>query len=82
MVNRDRHEITVEILKKAASGKKRTELMRDVNLSFAQSKLYLSMLMEKGLLKLDENRRFVTTAKGSEFVEKCEDCPLFKWAKK
>ena len=30
MVNRDRHDITFEILRKATAGKKKTELMREV----------------------------------------------------
>ena len=79
MVNRDRHDITFEILKKAAAGKKRTELMREVGLSYTQSKNYLSILVEKGLLATDEKRLFKTTSKGLEFLEKCEQCPLFKW---
>jgi len=81
MVNRDRHEITMEILRKATSGKSRTELMRDVGLSYLQTKQYLGMLSEKGLLKIDENRRFKTTKKGLEFLEKCGDCLLSKWNK-
>jgi predicted transcriptional regulator len=79
MVNRDRHDITFEILKKAAAGKKRTELMREVGLSYTQSKKYLSLLVEKGLLEMNEKRLFRTTGKGLEFLEKCKQCPLFKW---
>jgi predicted transcriptional regulator len=79
MVNRDRHDITFEILKKAAAGKKRTELMREVGLSYTQSKKYLSLLVEKGLLEMNEKRLFRTTDKGLEFLEKCKQCPLFKW---
>jgi len=79
MVNRDRHDITFEILRKSTSGKKKTELMREVGLSYTQSKNYLSALVEKGLLAIDEKRVFKTTSKGLEFLEKCELCPLFKW---
>jgi predicted transcriptional regulator len=79
MVNRDRHDITFEILRKATAGKKKTELMRDVGLSYTQSKNYLSALVEKELLAIDEKRLFKTTSKGLEFLEKCEPCPLFKW---
>jgi len=81
MVNRDRHDITFEILRKAAAGKKRTELMREVGLSYTQSKNYLSVLVEEKLLEMDEKRLFRTTSKGLEFLEKCEECPLFKWKK-
>lgn len=55
--------------------------MRDVGLSYLQTKQYLGMLSEKGLLKIDENRRFKTTKKGLEFLEKCGDCLLSKWNK-
>jgi len=81
MVNRDRHDITIEILRKSTPGKKKTELMRDVGLSYSQSKQYLGILIEKGLLEIDENRRFKTTKKGLEVLEKCKECPLFKWPK-
>jgi predicted transcriptional regulator len=79
MVNRDRHEITMEILSKARNGKNKTEIMRDANLSYTQAKLYLSNLLAKGLLEKNSERRFVTTKKGLEFLERCENCPLFKW---
>jgi len=78
MVNRDRHEITFEILKKAISGQKKTELMREVGLSYAQSKTYLNMLLERELLEVDKKHVYKTTSKGLEFLEKCKECPLFK----
>ena len=79
MVNRDRHDITFEILRKATAGKKKTELMGEVGLSSTQAKNYLSILAEKGLLEMNEKRLFRTTGKGLEFLEKCKQCPLFKW---
>ncbi len=79
MVNRDRHDIVIDILKKASSGKNKTVLMREAGLSFLQTKQYLGTLMEKELLEVDESRLFKTTKKGLEFVEKCEACPLFSW---
>ena len=82
MVNRDRHEIAIEILSKAVSGKRKTEIMRDVGLSYLQAKLYLNELIERRLLEIDENRNLKTTKKGLEFLEKCEACPLFRWDKK
>jgi predicted transcriptional regulator len=81
MVNRDRHDITFEILNKATLGKRKTELMRDVGLSYTQSKIYLQTLTERGLLETDKKGLFRTTSKGSEFLEKCKECPLFKWEK-
>jgi len=79
MVNRDRHEIVIEILEKAKLGKVKTEIMRDVGLSYSQSKQYLGALLEKGLLEIDENRLIKTSKKGLEFLEKCGECILFKW---
>lgn len=79
MVNRDRHEIAIEILNRAVSGKKKTEIMRDVGLSYLQAKLYLGELVDRGLLETDENRDLKTTKKGLEFLEKCKACPLFGW---
>jgi predicted transcriptional regulator len=79
MVNRDRHEITIEILKKASGGKKKTEIMRDVGLSYLQARQYLSELVRKGLLVFDQKHYYRTTKKGLEFLEKCAECPLFKW---
>ena len=54
MVNRDRHEIAIEILNRAVSGKKKTEIMRDVGLSYLQAKLYLGELVDRELLRIDE----------------------------
>jgi predicted transcriptional regulator len=79
MVNRDRHDIVVEILEKAKSGRSKTELMREVGLSYTQSKQYFSALLEKGLLEIDEDNRYFTAKKGLEFLEKCGECLLFKW---
>jgi predicted transcriptional regulator len=79
MANRDRHDITMEILRKAASGKRKTELMLDVGLSYLQAKQYLGILLQKELLEMDEQNRFKTTKKGLEILEKCMECPLFKW---
>jgi len=81
MVNRDRHEIAMEILSNAISAKKKTEIMRDVGLSYLQARLYLGELVDRGLLKVDENRSFKTTKKGAEFLQKCEACPLLGWKK-
>lgn len=81
MINRDRHDIVIDILRKATSGKKKTELMRDAGLSYLQTKQYLRILLEKGLLEIGEQHHFKTTKKGLEFLEKCGDCLLFKWDK-
>lgn len=79
MVRRDRHDIVMEILKSARYGRIKTEIMKDVNMSFTQAQQYLGMLTTKGLLQITENRRFATTKKGLEFMEKCEECFLCEW---
>jgi predicted transcriptional regulator len=81
VVNRDRHEIALEILREAHSGKKKTQLMSDVGLSYLQAKQYLATLVEKGLLETNERHQFKTTNKGSEFLERCGECLLFPWKK-
>jgi predicted transcriptional regulator len=79
MVNRDRHDIVIDILRKALTGKSKTGLMRDVGLSFLQTQQYLGTLREKELLGVDGMGLFKTTKKGKELIEKCEVCPLFSW---
>ncbi|MEM4704641.1 MAG: winged helix-turn-helix domain-containing protein [Candidatus Bathyarchaeia archaeon] len=81
MVRRDRHDIVVDILRKAASGTRKTELMTNVGLSFVQTQQYLDMLVKKGLLHIDGKRFIKTTKKGMEFLEKCNECILFPWEK-
>jgi predicted transcriptional regulator len=80
-VNRDRHEIVMEILRKAALGRKKTVLIADVGLSYVQAKQYLTTLFEKGLLEIDKKNLLKTTKKGLELVEKCDRCVLYRWKK-
>lgn len=79
MVNRDRHDITMSILDQAKSGKRKTELMRSVSLSFAQANRYLRFLVAKGLLETDENRSYKTTQRGIDVLKRCTDCFLCHW---
>jgi len=81
MIRRDRHDITIDILRKAASGVRKTELMSDARLSYSQTKQYLNVLLNNGLLETIEKRRLRTTRKGLEFLEKCSECFLFSWDK-
>lgn len=76
---RDRHDIVIDILKKAKSGKTKTELMRDANISFSQAQEYIGMLQKNGLLEKTEIRRLITTDKGLKFLENCKNCFLFTW---
>jgi predicted transcriptional regulator len=79
MSKRDRHDIAMDILQSAQSGKNKTQLMRDVGLSHLQSKQYLGLLLEKGLLEVDGKGYFKTTKTGSEFLKKCGECFLCHW---
>jgi len=81
MIRRDRHDIIIDILRKAASGTKKTKMMSDVGLSYTQAKQYLDVLLNNGLLETIENRHLRTTKKGLEFLEKCSECFLFSWGK-
>ena len=79
MVRRDRHDIAVDILRKATHGKKKTELMSEVGLSYLQTKQYLDTLVGRELLQINEKGQLKTTKKGLEFLEKCDECLLFPW---
>ena len=79
MARRDRHDIVVAILKKATPGTRKTELMSDVGLSYTQTRQYLEVLLEKGLLETIEKHYLRTTRKGLEFLEKCGECFMFSW---
>ena len=79
MVRRDRHDIVMEILKSLKSGRKKTQTMKDVNLSFVQAQQYLGILLEKGLIEKTDDKVFKTTTSGLKFIEKCEDCLLSEW---
>jgi predicted transcriptional regulator len=81
MGNRDRHDIVMEILDSMRSRRTKTSIMQEVGLSYLQSKQYFDLLLEKGLLEVDENHRLQTTKKGVEFMEKCKDCFLCHWHK-
>jgi predicted transcriptional regulator len=81
MGNRDRHDIVMEILKKAANGKTKTELMRDVGLSYLQTKQYFNVLVEGKMVEINENGLYKTTKKGLDFLEKCQECFLCDWHK-
>jgi predicted transcriptional regulator len=79
MVRRDRHDIVMSILNNAKSSRSKTEIISSVNMSSAQARQYLGLLMEKGLLESSENRIFKTTKKGLDYMEKCGECFLCHW---
>jgi predicted transcriptional regulator len=69
----------MEILDKARHGKKKTELMSEVGISYMQSKQYFSILKERGLLNVDADQHYKTTKAGVAFLEKCGECFLCDW---
>jgi len=72
--HRDRATIFAEILKttKSERGKKKTDIMRSVNLNYYQVNKYLRLLLINGLLCVDTDERYKPTKKGLEIIEKLE----------
>jgi predicted transcriptional regulator len=71
---RDQLTIMVDILSFARKPVSRKKLIRGLNMSHYQLKRYLAILIQKGLLleQLGESRTYLSTAKGSAFVELVE----------
>jgi predicted transcriptional regulator len=65
---RSRTDITLDILRVATNGAKKTHIVYKVNLNFNIAKKYLGMLNEKELIR-HENGLFITTDKGKAFQE-------------
>jgi len=72
--HRDRATIFAEILRTTNSerGKKKTDIMRSVNLNYHQVNKYLRLLLINGLLCVDTDDRYKPTKKGLEIIEKLE----------
>ena len=70
MKYRDRNEIIAQILESANGNRVRlTKIMYDVYLSHTLTKVYVRLLIEKGLIEyLDGERTFKTTEKGMNFL--------------
>lgn len=78
-MRRDRMAIFAEILrttKDSRRGKRKTEIMRSVNLNYHQANKYLHWLLVNGLLHLDSEDRYKTTKKGLELIETLESLDL------
>lgn len=82
-MNRDRHDIVIEILKAAKTGKSQSQIIGEVSLSSALADQYLRNLAEKGLVEMRayKGKLIVTTRKGIDFLQKCMSCPLLNWTK-
>lgn len=81
MANRDRNEITIKISKIATSGKKKTGIIRDAGQIIFTVKTIPRRVVAKRTAQNRIETVFRTTEKGLEFLEKCRECPLFKWDK-
>ena len=69
--NRGKIQIMGDVLALASSGIKKTHIMYKANLSYEQVHLYLSEMMEKGLVMQDvspEGVVYRATEKGREFL--------------
>ncbi|WP_319507956.1 winged helix-turn-helix domain-containing protein [uncultured Methanolobus sp.] len=67
-IRRTKSTISVEILRAALEGAKKTHIVYRANLNFEVVNKYLSLLKEKGLIEQKDNL-YVTTEKGREFQE-------------
>ena len=75
-VKRSRFETMFTILKICSKGSKKTHVMYRANLSHQQLEKFLSILMERNLLAI-ENESYVTTPRGVIFMQKFEDLRRF-----
>jgi predicted transcriptional regulator len=73
MKHRSKIEIICQILEVANGGDvTQTKIMYKALLSYPQMKEYLMFLIEKNLLRYDQdNRTFKTTENGLRFLDKC-----------
>ncbi len=73
--HRDRMTIIAEILKttkESKGGKKKTDIMRSINLNYPQANRYLRFLLSNGYLSLNSEDRYKITKKGLEFMRNLE----------
>ena len=74
MVKRDRVEIMAEILDLCSEPNTKTHVMYGTNLSWKMLQHYLSELQSRELLEVHgKSKKYVTTKKGLEFVEKWKE---------
>lgn len=70
--NRDNLELAVDILKAACGGSGKTRIMNSANLSFALLEKYLKIVLDAGLLQLNDSI-YEVTEKGQIFIEKHDE---------
>jgi predicted transcriptional regulator len=70
---RSRTDIIAQILEVALEGVTKTRIMYGAYLSYQQLEEYVGVLVQNGLLEhIPEERTFVTTLKGREFLKSYE----------
>ncbi|WMW23445.1 winged helix-turn-helix domain-containing protein [Methanolobus mangrovi] len=74
-IRRSRLDITIAILKIAASGAKKTQIVYGANLNSTIANKYLSRLEEKKLIEQKGNI-FVTTDKGRSYKEMASELEI------
>lgn len=76
MRNRQKDEIIRDVLRTAQGGAGITKIMFHAYLTHGQARAYSSMLMENGLVELDDQngslKQFRTTPKGIEYLAAAE----------
>jgi predicted transcriptional regulator len=71
--NRRSLEIVQQILSFALVKVRKTRIMYNASLSYAQLSKYLKSLLESGLLRIDYPSFYVTTEDGKQFLERYVD---------
>ena len=69
MGRRNDLDICAEILQIVKDGAKKTRIVYGANLNFKIVEKYLRRLIENGLLDMMDERRFITTRKGAQFLK-------------
>lgn len=81
-INRRSLDIVSDVLVAALASVRKTRIMYQTNMNYAQVKKYLHNLVEHGLLKHDGESCYLITEKGLEFLELydnyAERCMLIK----
>ena len=73
MSRRNDLDICADILEISRDGAKKTHIVYGANLNFNIVKKYLRKLMDNGFLSQTEGPCFVTTEKGTQFLEKYQN---------
>jgi len=76
MSRRNDLDICADILKTARTGAKKTRLVYKANLNFKIIEKYLRKLIDNGLLQRAEDRNFLTTQRGVQFLQRYKDLML------